>query len=229
MSDYEKNETTFDAEVASQKLGLQVQAKVTPQRIYAEAAMDGVCVNAMTTHHFAVNQLAGLSLDEAVFVLKDRAKAVQQGDLKQAETMLISQAVALESIFAEMARRASNNFGKNLDIAERYMRMSLKAQNQCRTTLETLAEMKSPTTVFAKQANIANGPQQVNNGVAPTGGNAPQARACDVKSGHNELLVEVSDGSKKVERRTTRTAAKSHSAVEAVGAVNRSSKRSRKA
>mgnify|MGYP000642303447 CR=1 FL=1 len=91
--------------------------------------------------------------------------------------MLISPAVALESIFAEMARRANNNLGKNLDIAERYMRMSLKAQNQCRATLETLAELKSPTTVFAKQANIANGPQQVNNGVTPTGSNASQTRA----------------------------------------------------
>ncbi len=177
MSDYENDEMTFDAEVASQKLALKVQAELTPQRIYAEAALDGVCVNAMTTHQFAVNQLAGLSLDEAVFVLKDRAKAVHKGDLKQAEAMLISQAVALESIFAEMARRANNNLGKNLDIAERYMRMSLKAQNQCRATLETLAELKSPTTVFAKQANIANGPQQVNNGVTPTGSNASQTRA----------------------------------------------------
>lgn len=229
MSDYENDEMTFDAEVASQKLVLKVQAELTPQRIYAEAALDGVCVNAMTTHQFAVNQLAGLSLDEAVFVLKDRAKAVHKGDLKQAEAMLISQAVALESIFAEMARRANNNLGKNLDIAERYMRMSLKAQNQCRATLETLAELKSPTTVFAKQANIANGPQQVNNGVTPTGSNASQTRAREAKSGQNELLVEGSNGSKKVERRTTRTAAQSHPAVEAVGAVNRPRQRSRKA
>lgn len=130
MSEYEQDGKTFDAGIAAQKLGLQVQAQATPQRIYAEAAMDGVCVNAMTTHHFAVNQMAGLSLNEAVFVLKDRAKAIHKGDLKQAETMLISQAVALESIFAEMARRASNSLGQNLDVAERYMRMSLKAQNQ---------------------------------------------------------------------------------------------------
>ena len=229
MSEHEQDEMTFDAGAASKKLGLQVQAELTPQRIYAEAAMDGVCVNAMTTHHFAVNQMSGLSLDEAVFVLKDRAKAVHQGDLKQAETMLISQAVALESIFAEMARRASNNLGKNLDIAERYMRMSLKAQNQCRTTLETLAEMKNPTTVFARQANIANGPQQVNNSVALSNGDVSQARAREAKSGRNELLVEISDGRKKVERRTTRAAAQSHTAVETVGAVNRTSKRPRKA
>lgn len=95
--------------------------------------------------------------------------------------------------------------------------------------METLAEMKSPTTVFAKQANIANGPQQVNNGVAPVGSNPSQARACEVKSGQNELLVEVSNGRKKVERRATGAAAQSHPAVETVGTVKRTSKRARKA
>ena len=40
------------------------------------------------------------------------------------------------------------------------MRMALKAQNQCRMTLETLATIKNPPVVFAKQANTAQGPQQ---------------------------------------------------------------------
>jgi hypothetical protein len=35
------------------------------------------------------------------------------------------------------------------------MRLALRAQGQCRATLETLAVMKSPPTVFARQANIA--------------------------------------------------------------------------
>lgn len=37
------------------------------------------------------------------------------------------------------------------------------AKRRCRATLETLAVIKSPPSVFAKQANMANGPQQVNN------------------------------------------------------------------
>ena len=40
------------------------------------------------------------------------------------------------------------------------MRMAMKAQNQCRMTLETLATIKNPPVVFAKQANINNGGQQ---------------------------------------------------------------------
>lgn len=43
------------------------------------------------------------------------------------------------------------------------MRMALRAQNQARATAETLAAVKNPTVVFARQANIAHGPQQVNN------------------------------------------------------------------
>jgi hypothetical protein len=47
------------------------------------------------------------------------------------------------------------------------MRLALKAQSQCRATLETLSAIKNPPVVFARQANITNGPQQVNNGTLP--------------------------------------------------------------
>lgn len=51
---------------------------------------------------------------------------------------------------------------------ESYLRMAMKAQNQCRMTLETLTTVKNPSVVYARQANIAHGPQQVNNGVSDT-------------------------------------------------------------
>ena len=40
------------------------------------------------------------------------------------------------------------------------MRIALKAQSQCRATLETLAAVKNLPVVFARQANIAQGPQR---------------------------------------------------------------------
>ena len=53
----------------------------------------------------------------------------------------------------------------------KYLKLALRAQNQCRATAETLAMIKNPPNVsFVGQANIANGPQQVNNDV-------PRARA----------------------------------------------------
>jgi hypothetical protein len=45
------------------------------------------------------------------------------------------------------------------------MRLALKAQSQCRATLEALANIKNPPVVIARQANFAAGPQQVNNSV----------------------------------------------------------------
>ena len=43
----------------------------------------------------------------------------------------------------------------------------LRAQSQCRATIETLAVIKNPQAVaFVRQANIAAGPQQVNNGMS---------------------------------------------------------------
>jgi hypothetical protein len=44
------------------------------------------------------------------------------------------------------------------------MRFALKAQNQSRATLQALIQLKQPSqTTFVRQANIAQGHQQVNN------------------------------------------------------------------
>lgn len=78
--------------------------------------------------------------------------------------MLAIQAHTLDTMFNELARRSWTNVdGGYIEAGERYMRLALKAQSQCCTTIETLSEMKNPKPVaFVRQANIANGPQQVN-------------------------------------------------------------------
>ncbi len=87
------------------------------------------------------------------------------GDLKQAEAMLFAQAQALQSMFVYTARQARH--ADKLHHQDMLMRMAMKAQAQCRATLETLANIKNPPVVFARQANInAGGQQQVNNGTA---------------------------------------------------------------
>ncbi len=70
---------------------------------------------------------------------------------------------------------------------EAYARLALRAQAQSRATVQTLAEMKMPT-VFARQANIANGHQQVNNVM----GGEP-ARAGALEAAPTKLL-EAPDG-----------------------------------
>jgi hypothetical protein len=76
--------------------------------------------------------------------------------------------------------------GQYLDAADKYMRLALKAQSQCRTTVEALGELKNLQPVaFIKQANIGKA-VQVNNGTAC--GQTSAMRARKSKNEHNELL-----------------------------------------
>lgn len=141
------------------------------ERLVADMVVAGTCGNATTMHTFARGTFDTLDLASSVRSLASTIKDVQAGNLGHAEAVLTSQAVALDAIFGEMARRAALNMGEYPDAFERYMRLALKAQTQCRATLETLATIKHPPVVIARQANIAHGPQQVNN--LPTTGSSP--------------------------------------------------------
>lgn len=96
-----------------------------------------------------------------VQTLRKHSQQVIANDMSVAESALVSQAKTLEQVFNVLMVRAMNNTGETL---ANYMKLSLRAQNQCRMTWETLATIKNPTAVFAKQANInQGGNQQVNN------------------------------------------------------------------
>lgn len=111
---------------------------------------------------------------------------VNAGDMKRPEAMLYTQAATLNELFNSLARRAQSNIGAgNLPAGETFLRLALKAQSQSRATLETLSVIKNPPVVFAKQANFANGPQQVNNGLP--GATAP-AHGEKQDSSPNKLL-----------------------------------------
>jgi hypothetical protein len=125
--------------------------------------------------------------------------------------------MTLDSIFNEMARRAALNMGEHLAATETYLKMALKAQSQCRSTLETLAEVKAPrVATFIKQANIAN-QQQVNNGSAGTGGNESHPRGENIIQS-NELL-EAHHG-ERLDTRAQGKASGNDPHLEAVGAVH---------
>jgi len=97
--------------------------------------------------------------------LNEQIEQIQKGDMSGPEAILFAQATALQAMFVNLARRAHAQ--EHLLQFETYMTLALKAQTQCRTTLEALNEIKFPrSATFVKQANIAN-QQQVNNGVCP--------------------------------------------------------------
>ena len=170
---------------------------------------------AVTTQTFS-RQFGELDINALVDQLASHAKLVINGDLERPEAMLLGQAQTLEAIFHELARRAALNMGEYLGASETYMRLALKAQSQCRATIETLAEIKNPKSVaFVQQANIANGPQQVNNGPPPA---ADASHARESKDRPNELLEQHRyDG---LDTRAAHAAGRIDSAVESVEALH---------
>ena len=91
---------------------------------------------------------------------------IKKGDLSKLEEMLYSQAVALNMMFANLSRRAV--IQTNVDIKATLTNLCFKAQNQSRNTIQTLINLKQPsqTSFIKQQTNVANGHQQINNGVA---------------------------------------------------------------
>jgi hypothetical protein len=117
-----------------------------------------------------------------------------------------------------MAQRVLNQ--EFLQRSERLFSMAMKAQNQCRMTLETLNELKHPrqsTFVRAGQANIATGPQQVNNG--PATDEPTRARAREIESEPSKLLEQ--QNAERLECGTAGSTGSADSPVAAVASINR--------
>ncbi len=70
------------------------------------------------------------------------------------------------------------------------VKLALRAQSQCRATWEALATMKNPPMMgYVRQANIAHGPQQVNNAASTASDPSRPRENADPKS---KLLEENS-------------------------------------
>lgn len=208
----------------SHLLQIKERPGVPPDRQMADVLTDGVASNASTLVAFTKVTMPDTSLTELVNSLADQGRRVNANDFAQQEHMLNAQANALNAIFGELCRRAALNMGEYPDAFERYMRLAFKAQSQCRVTLETLAAIKNPPVVYAKQANIAHGPQQVNNGGTPgfeTSTRAPAHAHGKTESEQTKLLEGDRHGGTNLDAGAAATTAGGNPAVEAVGAVNR--------
>lgn len=160
--------------------------------------------------------------------LRDTFTEVKGGDLHNLEAMLISQATALQTIFTSLARRAQDQqYQKNL---EAFLGLALKAQAQSRATISALVDLKYPRqATFVKQANIAHGPQQVNNDAAAGADSAQYAQArahAEQSAPEQNKLLEAEHGQPggRMDTRTAQATERSHSAVETVESVHRAQK-----
>lgn len=153
----------------------------TREQTLADGAVAGLIPNVIATAQYLAPTYGALGLTECLAALHATAGRVQGGDLSHAEAMLQAQSVALNAVFTSLAKRSAES--DYMDHVERFLRLALKAQSQCRANIETLALLKNPpSAVFAKQANIAHGPQQVNNGPAST------SRTRESETGQSRLL-----------------------------------------
>lgn len=186
----------------------------TMERIEAEFAQSTASLNTQTVRLFARGTAGVVDLTESVALMQAKTEQVRNGDLSGPEEILTAQAVALDVIFTEMARRAALNMGEHLQATDTYMRLAMRAQGQCRATLQTLGELKNPRQVaFVKQANIAHGHQQVNNHseacVYPHTGDFSTNK---LSGESNELLPNA---------RTSSNESSTYKKVETLGAIHR--------
>ena len=187
-------------------------------------------LNGVTVMQAYQGNVMGKDVDVNLMVerLRDTFTEVKGGDLHTMEAMLISQATALQTIFTSLARRAQDQqLQKHF---ESFLRLALKAQAQSRATISALVDLKNPRqATFVKQANIAHGPQQVNNGGA--GGELREQYALARTHGEQSApeqnkLLEADHGqpSGRMDTRAAQAAERSNQTVEAVEQVHRAKK-----
>lgn len=206
------------AKMKSKTPGEQAQMEGAAGRNRAIAALSPSVRNSFTAALFSQGAVGNVRHFDAIDVMIEKVAKVNAGDLNALEATLTAQSVALDGIFNEMARRAALNMGEHLGATEAYLRLAFKAQAQCRCTLQTLAEIKSPRAVAfvrAQQANISQGHQQVNNGV-----NDAHARG-ESPNQANELL-EIENG-KRMDSGAPGQAFSADSSMAAMEAVHRTS------
>lgn len=162
-----------------------------------------------------------LDLGGLIDSLTEQTRASTGGDLERAEAMLTAQAHTLDAIFNNLARRAIN--AEYMDDLDRYLKLGLRAQSQCRATWAALATIQNPPVMgYVRQANIAHGPQQVNNASATSNGGV---RGEENPNLQNKLLEEK-DG-ERLDTGTTGAPSRADPEMATVGEIDGTEDRSR--
>ena len=138
-----------------------LSSEMTPNHLVA--SMTTLSVNtAFTVKKFA-NVGEDIEVSDYILELQKAGNEVVDGNLGRLERMLTSQAIALDTMFNQLALKAAGaEYLKNYEV---FMRLAFKAQAQSRNTVEALAMLKHPQPYI--QTNIGQvGHNQVNNSYA---------------------------------------------------------------
>ena len=205
-----KKTTTATSPAKSDPNAFKVtESKDTRSQTLAKLVAGGV-LSAVTLKQFS-GAGEDLEVSDLVGEMKKAGDEAVAGDLGRVERMLANQMLTLDHLFNNLAQRSGRqDTFKGIEVL---MRLALKAQAQARATAETLSVIKNPMP-YIKQANIAHGHQQVNNGQQATG-------AGNFQSEPNKLLE--ADHGERLDIGAQAAASRGNQALEAVGAVHRAS------
>lgn len=194
----------------------------TPEQKAAEVLTSSALPAALLVSAFSRSSTDPVSLLQA---LREKADELDAGSLVKVEGMLLHQAIALQTMFMDLALRAKDQ--KDLAATQALMQLALKAQSGSRATLQTLGDLKNPRPVFVRQTNVAQ-TQQVNNGgqdavaVQPSRARKPRNAPIELKAPTQEC-----HGSPTLDTRATTAAGRADSAQQAMGAFDRAPQRRR--
>ena len=154
-------------ETDQNKVAINKGGKIKSKKSDSDKAIEDFLQNPETLNAIVIDSFKGNLFGERVELggilesLQQSSEQLQSDTpLHLTENILISQAQSLNVMFCDLAIKANNQ--KHIDNMDKFLKLALKAQSQCRATLETLANIKNPPIVFAKHANIAHH-QQINN------------------------------------------------------------------
>lgn len=131
-----------------------------PGEVLANAMLGQDMRHGLVAANFAQNVLASteeaLALMDCASFMKKRAADAIAGDLAFISAMLASQALSLDNMFTEFARRAAINIREYPLATERYGRLAMKAQANSRATLEALAKLHQPREQTVRHVHVDN-------------------------------------------------------------------------
>lgn len=164
--------------------------------------------------------LEGTPFDRGLLVeLEAQIAAIASGKSDRPAEIMAAHIETLDALFYSLLGNAHAYRGNPM-MAEK-IRLALKVQSQIRATVQALADLKNPRPVaYVQQANIAHGPQQINNGLSV-------AWPAEVVNGiqPSELLEARNDT--RLDTPTTGATSSVDTQLEAVDAINRPSESSR--
>lgn len=134
---------------------------VPTDRMLADVAVNPIAGAAIVTQTLSRGLFGELPLPGLLEAVLDATEAAKAGNLADQRALLASQTLSLNAIFVELVRRAAANMGEHMHATDHYMRLALKAQAQCRATIEALDRLANGHQQPVKHVHVNQGGQAI--------------------------------------------------------------------